>query len=238
MNEKKRQKKGRALVLADLAALDVAACAAEDPFPPSEPRKFAPLLLLGSGEVLLRVGAWLRLPFGFEACGNGRATEESFRTRVVLPRDLGAKLLAFERHCAHRLAQLPCCGELQWTPSVKQDRAGDPTVNVKVVLGGAFEPPTQFKLRSREGFATGEGATFYRTQVAARGHFRGGHARLVLRPRYYVLPDSCTAGLYFTATHVALWASESADAGGTLDVDAVFPSEDLMREPPPSLEDA
>jgi len=233
MKETKRRTKRRELVLADLDALDLAACEAEDRFPPSEPRKFAPLLLLGPGELLVRLGAWLRLPFGFEACGNGNATEESFRTRVALPAALGAKLLAFERHCEQRLARLPCSGELQWTPSVKRDRAGDPTINVKVVLGSAFEPPTQFKLRSREGFATGEGAAFYRAQVATRAHFRGGHARLVLRPRYYVLPDSCAAGLYFTATHVALWASEHGGSDGTLDVDAVFPSEDLLREPPP-----
>jgi hypothetical protein len=230
----------------DLLQLSVADCDARDAFAPGEQRRYAPQLLVRGAEALLRVSRWLPLPFGLEAAssaaslGKGaaaaaaaqqRSSDDSFKVRLLLPDEVGAKLAELEAQCEVRLRALPGCEELRWTPSLREDRSGALSLNVKFVLGGSFEAPTQFKLRVRDEFRKGEGGAFFRAEVAGRMHYRGGHAQLVLRPRYYVMGDNGTAGLYFTATHAALWSSRE-EVAAALDVDAVFPDRSLLEAPP------
>jgi hypothetical protein len=243
MNDGKRRKLGGGKPppptrLLELAELSIADCEARDLFAPGEQRKYAPQLLLGGAEALLRLGRWLPLPFGLEASaplpgkGGGaqqRSSDDSFKARLQLPPGVfAAKLGELEAQCEARLRRLPGCEALRWTPAVREDRSGLASLNVKVVLGGSFEPLTQFKLRARDEFRKGEGAAFFRAEVASRGHYRGGHVQLVLRPRFYVMAENGTAGLYFTATHVALWGAQEEATGGALEVDAVFPDRCLL----------
>jgi hypothetical protein len=192
----------------------------------SEPQR--PTLTLRGHELLLRPRDWLPLPFGAEPSapppGAAQRSDDSVKMRLPLPEGLGARLLALDEHCAAALRRLPSCEALTWTPSVKRDRAGQSSVNVKVALaGGAFDPPTQFKLRLKDGFVKGECAHFFRTEVQTRGYFRGGLCQLTLRPRLYVMGER--AGLYYVAPHLVLWQQTE---GGAEEVDAIFPDDALL----------
>ena len=198
----------------------------------SEPQR--PMLTLRGHELLLRPNDWLPLPFGVEpstappGAAAQRSTDDSFKMRLPLTASLGARLAALDEHCAAALRRLPTCEALKWTPSVKQDRTGQSSVNVKVVLaGGTFDPPTQFKLRLKDGFVKGECALFFRTEVQTRGFFRGGRCQLTLRPRLYVMGER--AGLYYVAPHLVLW--QRTEGGGAEEVDALFPDDALLAEP-------
>jgi len=196
----------------------------------SDPQR--PTLTLRGHELLLRPNDWLPLPFGVEpsAAPPGvaqRSVDDSFKIRLPLPASLGARLAALDEHCAAALQRLPTCEALKWTPSVKQDRAGQSSVNVKVVLaGGTFDPPTQFKLRLKDGFVKGECTHFFRTEVQTRGFFRGGCCQLTLRPRLYVMGER--AGLYYVAPHLVLWQRTE---GRAEEVDALFPDDALLAAP-------
>lgn len=198
-------------------------------------------------EFLLLCSQWLFLPFGLGAGkGGGKAAtlaaraafEEgsagasNFKTRVLLSEDGARKLSDFDSHCRSAFGRLPGCEEMTWVAALKREPEGSDALNVKVVLvGSAYETPTQFKLRAPEGFISGQGLGFYQDQIMGRGSFKEGHARLVLRPRIYVMSDKRLAGIYYAVTHAALW---SASSSAELDIDAVFPSEDLLLNPPTS----
>ena len=150
------------------------------------------------------------------------------RATLALTPSLQKKLEALDQ----RVKQLYCdsqTGNVEWKSMVRGPGTNQTYyVTVKVPLSPttAKRAPTHFKVRHANGTLTkGKGWAYLEPLLKQHGDFRQGFCRVTVLPQIWTMNGQ--AGLTLLATQLVLWRP-MADAGLQLDIDALYPDEELL----------
>lgn len=183
--------------------------------------------------------AWLPLLFGVDTKpyeGRGEASARpagppmDARSTVGLTPSLKTKLQAFDARVKE--VYLPTVGAaVEWKPLVREaGAAGAAVVVVKALLAPAAaskRAATQFKVRHGDGTTTkGQAWGYLEPLLKQYGEFRQGFCRAAVHPQLWSMNGQ--AGVTLVATQMALWRPTTT--GPQLDIDALYPDEELLRD--------
>lgn len=240
-----------ASVQADLARLECRRRPGDEDGPAAakRPNKFEqPRLLLGDRELQLELSrGWLTLLYGvdtkpFEPRGESAAPSQALRgppvdarLTVALTPAMRARLEALDQRVSQLYAETQGGGDaVEWKPAVRGPTgpSGSYYVTVKALLmpnSAAKRAPTHIKVRHGDGAATkGQGWGYLEPLLKQHGEFRQGYCRVAVVPQIWSMNGQ--AGLTLLATQMALWRPEAAWAAAQLDIDVLYPDEELLRD--------